>query len=160
VLNTHSTIPDGAPCHGPATVILGGGIIGGSTAFYLAEQLRQSNSSACIYILDSSSEPLAGASGHPSAVLHYDDFRPETQSLGRLSWDLHKELASKNDGRDSYAFSPLAAYNITIAGEVGRMLMNDGPDLKLPRWFKNWGRYVVEAEPPNTAPASVLVFTI
>jgi glycine/D-amino acid oxidase-like deaminating enzyme len=148
------------PCRGPSTVIAGGGVIGLSTAWYLAVLQHQTNVSSCIYIVDSSSELLAGASGHATGVLHFDDFKEETRSLSRLSWSEHQALAAEHNGRARYGFSSLTAYNITIFEEGSQTSINDGADVQLPRWFKNSDRYAVEAERFNTAAAILLVFSM
>jgi hypothetical protein len=66
-LNTHLTIPEGPSCHELPTVILGGGVVGLSTAYYLSQSIDP----ACIYILDSAPELCAGASGQATGILHY-----------------------------------------------------------------------------------------
>jgi glycine/D-amino acid oxidase-like deaminating enzyme len=136
--------------------ILGGGVVGLSTAYYLSQSIDP----ARIGILDSAPELCAGASGQATGILHYGDSTPETNSLSRLAWNLHKTLALENNGEVRYGFSPLVAYNITVNGGVNRTLANHRQDVKLPRWLKNSEQYTAKIEPFNTAAGKVWVHII
>lgn len=80
-----------------------------------------------IVVIDSSHDICAGASGKATGGLGYFGFRPETSSLGTLSYKLHKELANEEleivkAGR---CYRPLAIPNIpTIAKVSWEMLGN------------------------------------
>ncbi|KAK5991161.1 Putative oxidoreductase TDA3-like protein [Cladobotryum mycophilum] len=76
------------------TVILGSGIIGLSTAYYLLE--RQPGSS--VHLVDSSSELFSSASGYAAGFLAKDWHKPSVTPLGELSFEEHKRLAEKEGG--------------------------------------------------------------
>lgn len=97
-----------------ATVIVGGGIIGLSVAYYLCELQPDLAESHQIHIIDSASELLLSASGYAGGFLAKDWFSPALSSLGNLSFELHKELAVTNDGSKNWGYSRSVAYSLAI----------------------------------------------
>ncbi len=82
------------------TVILGAGIIGVSTAYYLAteqQQLLQLGGST-VHLVEPSPELFASASGFAGGFLARDWFSPATAGLGALSFDEHRRLADSDGG--------------------------------------------------------------
>ncbi|KAL8723336.1 MAG: hypothetical protein Q9181_007305, partial [Wetmoreana brouardii] len=92
-----------------ATVIVGAGIIGTSTAYYLS-QSRIAPSS--IYLVESSPKLFASASGYAAGFLARDWFSPASTALGRLSFDLHRELAKEHNGYQRWGYSPSTATSL------------------------------------------------
>lgn len=86
-----------------ATVILGSGIIGCSTAFYLAQS--RSTPPNSIHLVDPSPELFASASGKAGGFLARDGFSKATAELSALSFQLHAELAAKYDGGKAWGYS-------------------------------------------------------
>lgn len=102
-----------------STVILGAGIIGCSTAYYLSES--STTSPHTIHLVESSPEMFASASGKAAGFLASDcrlhdlarlalsnsdvGFAPSVAPLGALSFQLHKELANKHGGRARWGYS-------------------------------------------------------
>ncbi|KAG9727465.1 FAD dependent oxidoreductase, partial [Aureobasidium melanogenum] len=84
-----------------STVILGAGIIGVSTAYYLS----QSKPGSSIHLVDSSPELFASASGKAGGFLAADWFGPASAPLGLLSFKLHKQLADEHDGAQKWGYS-------------------------------------------------------
>ena len=84
-----------------STIILGSGIIGLSTAYYLSK--HQPGSS--IHLVDSSSALFASASGYAGGFLAKDWFPPELIPLAELSYEEHRKLAEKEDGREKWAYA-------------------------------------------------------
>lgn len=82
------------------TVILGGGIIGSSIAYYLSFQ----NPNEEIHIIESSSQLFSAASGYAAGFLAKDWFAPSLTPLGALSFDLHHELAVQNGGAEKWGY--------------------------------------------------------
>lgn len=82
------------------TVILGGGIIGSATAYYLSE----THSAEDIHIVETSSELFSSASGYAAGFLARDWFAPSVASLGELSFDLHEALADENGGWGKWGY--------------------------------------------------------
>ncbi|KJZ74855.1 hypothetical protein HIM_05764 [Hirsutella minnesotensis 3608] len=83
------------------TVILGSGIIGLSTAYYLSRHQPASS----IHLVDSSSELFASASGFAGGFLAKDWFHPHSSELGALSFEAHRDLAEKHGGREKWGYS-------------------------------------------------------
>ena len=86
----------------PTTVILGTGIIGLSTAYHLS-QLSANGDEHCIHLVEPSPEIFA-SSDTSSGFLARDWFAEAVQPLGALSFDLHRELARKHDGRERWGW--------------------------------------------------------
>ena len=91
-------------------VILGGGIIGFSTAYYLS-QLAPATTN--IRVLDPSAILFTSASGKAAGFLARDWFASKTSSLGALSFDLHRALATEHDGANKWAWSTSIAYSLS-----------------------------------------------
>ncbi|KAF2396199.1 FAD dependent oxidoreductase-like protein superfamily [Trichodelitschia bisporula] len=85
------------------TVIIGGGIIGFSTAFYLSESPH--TDARTIHVVEVSRELFNCASGLAGGFLASDWFSPSVSSLGALSFRLHKELAEQHEGREKWGYS-------------------------------------------------------
>ncbi|KAF7509642.1 hypothetical protein GJ744_007680 [Endocarpon pusillum] len=98
------------------TVIIGGGIIGVSIAFYLSETLEDSTS---IHIVESSSRLFASASGYAAGFLAKDWFSLGAAELGALSFELHKKLADNNNGSETWGYAPSTALSLAIQEGVG-----------------------------------------
>ena len=98
------------------TVIIGGGIIGVSIAFYLSETLEDSTS---IHIVESSSRLFASASGYAAGFLAKDWFSLGAAELGALSFELHKHLADNNNGSEKWGYAPSTALSLAIQEGVG-----------------------------------------
>ena len=89
---------------GMATVIVGTGIIGTSTAYYLSQDSSTTTPSS-IHLIESSPELFASASGYAAGFLARNWFSSSVASLGALSFDLHKQLAEENNGREMWGYS-------------------------------------------------------
>lgn len=96
-----------------STVILGGGIIGSSIAYYLS-----ANKAHCeIHVIDQSPELFSSASGFAAGFLTRDWFAPSLASLGALSFDLHQELAAEHGGDRKWGFMRGTAFSLdTVSG--------------------------------------------
>lgn len=93
------------------TVILGGGIIGASIAYYLSAQ----NPKEEIHIVESSSQLFSAASGYAAGFLAKDWFAPSLAPLAALSFDLHDELAVQNGGERKWGYMKGAAFSLDVA---------------------------------------------
>lgn len=86
------------------TVIVGSGIIGLSTAYYLSKHQPGST----IHLVDSSAELFASASGYAggfiakSSWFHFD---PSLSALAELSFDEHAKLAEAEGGREHWEYT-------------------------------------------------------
>jgi len=85
------------------TIILGAGIIGTSTAYYLS--LSPRTLPHTIHLIEASPTLFASASGYAGGFLAKDWFSPSVAALGALSFRLHKELAEEHGGREKWGYS-------------------------------------------------------
>ncbi|KAL8939494.1 MAG: hypothetical protein Q9216_003322 [Gyalolechia sp. 2 TL-2023] len=92
-----------------ATVIVGAGIIGTSTAYYLS--LSETPPSE-IHLIESSSELFASASGYAAGFIARDWFPPASTPLGQLSFELHRSLAKEHNGYEKWGYSPSTATSL------------------------------------------------
>ncbi|KAL2136405.1 hypothetical protein VTI74DRAFT_3839 [Chaetomium olivicolor] len=86
----------------PQTVILGAGIIGVSTAYYLSQHQDPSS----IHLVEPSPELFSSASGYAGGFLAKDWFGPSLAALGALSFDEHRRLAEEYGGKEKWGYSP------------------------------------------------------
>jgi hypothetical protein len=116
----------------PSTVILGSGIIGLSTAYYLArltetdtditpkptDSQNASTSAASpsetheIHLVEPSPELFASASGNAAGFLAKDWFATTVAPLGEFSFDLHRKLAEEHGGREKWGWSESVSYSL------------------------------------------------
>ncbi|KAF2809093.1 FAD dependent oxidoreductase [Mytilinidion resinicola] len=131
------------------TVILGGGIIGLSTAYYLAlaEQDRKSQSAhaptqGSIIVVDPSTAICSGASGQNEGVIGTTGFKNEVEALAKLSYDLFAAIASENDGHERFGYSSLKIHAVFSHGYDPSNPKLPLPVVKqvelsdLPKWLK------------------------
>ncbi|KAI0340744.1 FAD dependent oxidoreductase [Trametopsis cervina] len=101
----------------PTTVILGTGIIGLSTAYYLSQFAEQEQTGADtpkheIHLVEATPELFASASGKAAGFLAKDWFTPAVTPLGEFSFNLHRKLAEEHDGRTKWGYSPSTSYSL------------------------------------------------
>jgi glycine/D-amino acid oxidase-like deaminating enzyme len=84
------------------TIILGTGIIGASTAYYLSHAQTPST----IHLVEPSPTLFASASGFAGGFIARDWFQPSVAALGALSFAEHKRLAEEHGGREKWGYSP------------------------------------------------------
>lgn len=129
------------------TVILGGGIIGLSTAYYLAsandgKTFMSSTEHSSIFVIDPSSKICAGASGQNEGALGDFGVQDNLIQLAQLSYKLHGLLAAENNGKQKFGFSGLKIPSVCSNGYDPSnpslpFPVKEPEDLsKLPTWFK------------------------
>jgi len=112
------------------TVIVGSGIIGISTAYYLSILTSKENSAEIsggdtqntnrehnIHLVDPA--PILFehvASGKAGGFLARNWFSSPVAELGAFSFDLHKKLAEQFDGRKKWGWSQSAVINLDVTG--------------------------------------------
>ncbi|KAL2848937.1 hypothetical protein BJY01DRAFT_246163, partial [Aspergillus pseudoustus] len=167
-----SVVAQGSPPEPPSTVILGAGVIGLSTAYYLALALNRTSSSSTtstpkppIVVIEPSCDVCPAASGEATGGLGDFGFTDQTSPLGALSYSLHKALAAAYADTKDYGFSDLAIYRLSPEGFGGQYSPPDswGPAAPvrksradLPDWVRRQqpdDDWVVDlmAEAPNAA---------
>lgn len=98
-----------------STIILGAGIIGVSTAYYLSEHQPGST----IHLVDPSEKLFSSASGYAGGFLAKDWYQPSVASLGALSFEQHRLLAEKHGGREKWKYAPSTAITYSPGGKKG-----------------------------------------
>jgi glycine/D-amino acid oxidase-like deaminating enzyme len=103
------------------TIILGSGIIGLSTAYYLSLSLSQDprNPLTQIHLIDSSPTLFASASGCAGGFLARNWFSPPVASLGALSFELHRKLALEHGGEGRWGYAPTRVYGLSASERTG-----------------------------------------
>ena len=96
-----------------STVIIGAGIIGTSTAYYLSQTSKNE-----IHLIEACPQLFASASGYAAGFLARDWFSPSLSALGELSFDLHKQLAEENNGHERWGYS--RSTGTSLAETVGK----------------------------------------
>ncbi|TVY71480.1 putative oxidoreductase [Lachnellula suecica] len=98
-----------------STAILGAGIIGVATAYYLSETSPASS----IHLIEPSPELFASASGFAAGFLAADWFSPPVAALGKLSFEEHKRLADEYGGREKWGYSRSTGLSYTAGKRRG-----------------------------------------
>ncbi|KAF2262647.1 FAD dependent oxidoreductase [Lojkania enalia] len=98
-----------------STAILGGGIVGLSTAYFLSQSPKTRPQD--VHIIDTSPKLFECASGLAGGFLASDWFAPSVASLGALSFRLHKELADKNNGSKIWGYSQSTGISLSQNSE-------------------------------------------
>ncbi len=124
-----------------STVIIGSGIIGVSTAYFLS----QSQTPTSIQLVEASPDSFASASGYAAGFLAADWFAPSLSKLGKWSFDLHKELAEENNGYEEWGYSK--STGTSLAENIEMSKNHNGAD-----WLMEGVSRATAAE--NTSPSS------
>lgn len=81
--------------------IIGGGIVGASTLYYLAQRLPRN---ASVTLLEAAHGLAPGASGKSGGFLARDWHGAATSDLAELSYRLHAELAKSEGGVEKWGY--------------------------------------------------------
>lgn len=103
------------------TVILGAGIIGLATAYYLSEHQDPST----IQLIECAPELFSSASGYAGGFLARDWHTPATADLGVLSFEEHRRLAEKHNGRDKWGYCRTLAVGYESSIDGGKKKRGD-----------------------------------
>lgn len=136
---------------GKQFVVIGGGIIGCSTAYYISKHAQFKPDSDKITIVESTGIASA-ASGKSGGFLAEDWHGPDTESLAELSYGLHKQLSDEYDGVKNWEYRPVNA--LSLMGQVGpKRGKVDDAKKKGAHWLsdKVVEKCSVLGTPPNTA---------
>ena len=99
-----------------ATVILGSGIIGVSTAYYLSQTQPPSS----IHLVEPSPTLFASASGYAAGFLAKDWFSTSVAAVGVLSFVEHKRLADEFGGKEKWGYTRSSGISYTAGRRAGR----------------------------------------
>lgn len=101
-------------------VIIGGGIIGSTTAYYLTRHPKYDPSRILITLIEET-DIASGASGKSGGLLALDWHGEETVSLAKLSYELHEMLALEHDGENKWGYRKLDTLQITFSPNPKRL---------------------------------------
>ncbi|EFW98760.1 FAD dependent oxidoreductase superfamily [Grosmannia clavigera kw1407] len=108
-----------------STVIVGAGIVGITTAYFLSEHQPADT----IHLVESSAF-LASASGYAGGFLARDWFDPKVSELAALSFDQHDRLAAQYDGHSHWGYVASTSLDYELSpSAAGAQSRNTGPDL-------------------------------
>jgi glycine/D-amino acid oxidase-like deaminating enzyme len=100
----------------PSTVILGSGIIGLSTAYYLS-LAQEPSASSSIHLVDPSPSLFSSASGFAGGFVAADWFSASVSALGRLSFEEHARLAREFGGGEKWGYRRSTAVSYSTGTE-------------------------------------------
>lgn len=130
---------NGADAEQKSTVIVGAGIVGCATGYYLSTSGNTDPKS--IHLVEASPELFASASGKAGGFCTSDWFGPPTASLGALSFRLHQELADKHDGYKNWGYCRSTASSFMEGSQSARSFEgSNGED-----WLSQGGSRAQEA---------------
>ena len=136
-----------------STVILGGGVIGLSTAYYLSQSRPpHKDGNPPIHIVDIASSLLLSASGFAGGFLALDWFSPQSASLGALSFRLHRELAQQHDGQRRWGYAGSHVYSLSINDRAVSKRSKKG---KEEEWLSSGTSRVVVAPEPSASDSNI-----
>lgn len=107
-----------------ALIIIGGGIVGLSIAYYtsLSDPTRD------ITIIDSETSLLLSASGFSGGYIVRDWFSPSVLPLAELSFMLHRELAGEFDGAKEWGYTASTAFSAVYTQTIDAKGTGKGRD--------------------------------
>ncbi|CAO1636759.1 unnamed protein product [Sympodiomycopsis kandeliae] len=94
-------------------VIIGGGIMGVCTAFFLTRSKEFTAGQINVTLIEEG-EIAGGASGQAAGFLAKDWHPSSTAPLAALSFDLHAQLAQEFNGKEQYGYRSVKAYSVDI----------------------------------------------
>lgn len=103
-----STMPGISPARHIA--IVGGGIIGSSSLYYLSQQAT--STPLRLTLIEESPHIAPAASGKSGGFLAEDWHGAETADLAKLSYRLHRELAQRDGGAQKWSYREVETYSI------------------------------------------------
>lgn len=110
-----------------STVIIGGGIIGSSVAYFLTSDSSPHKNQE-VHVIESSAELFCAASGFAAGFLARDWFSPAVAPLGALSFDLHHQLAAENGGYEKWGYMQGTALSLDVSDGTGKRTGARGDD--------------------------------
>jgi glycine/D-amino acid oxidase-like deaminating enzyme len=111
----------------PVIVIIGGGIMGTCTAYYLTRHPKFDPEKYRIVLIESEGVGCA-ASGKAGGLLARDWHQKPTASLAELSFDLHAELAKEWNGRTAWDFRHLKALSVDFQANLHKTKKNQSQE--------------------------------
>ncbi|OAA60556.1 FAD dependent oxidoreductase [Niveomyces insectorum RCEF 264] len=117
-----------------STVIVGCGVVGVTTAYYLSE--HQPGDS--IHLVEAADALFASASGFAGGFLARDWFTPEVAALAALSFDQHGVLAAQYGGHKEWGFAPSTALRYRLPIDKKKSNDDKGGDAQAQGGGEDW----------------------
>lgn len=101
-------------------IVVGGGIVGSSIAYYLSKAVATTATRAAtkITLIEASAAPAPGASGKAGGFLALDWHGPATASLAKLSFNLHRSLADQDGGQEKWGYREVETWQVHIDSKL------------------------------------------
>lgn len=93
-------------------VVIGGGIVGSSIAYYLSKSAARA--AARITLVEASAAPAPAASGKAGGFLALDWHGAATASLAELSFNLHRQLADQDGGHEKWGYRQVETWQVNV----------------------------------------------
>ncbi|EPE05619.1 fad dependent oxidoreductase superfamily [Ophiostoma piceae UAMH 11346] len=122
-----------------STVVVGAGIVGVSTAYYLSQNqppVQDGVEPHAIHLVETTDSLFASASGFAGGFLARDWFAPAVAEVGALSFDQHRALADKYGGRKLWGYAESTSLSYGLPDEPG----SDADPKKERRRGEDWLR--------------------
>ncbi len=105
-------------------VVIGGGIIGSSIAYYLSRAAASAGARAVtrITLIEASSAPAPAASGKAGGFLALDWHGAATASLAELSFKLHRQLADQDGGHEKWGYREVETWQVNVDSSLGESM--------------------------------------
>lgn len=135
-LLSHTTMPSSTN-ESRHIAIIGGGIVGCSTLYYLAKDGLPSDTH--ISLIEEAPTVAPAASGKSGGFLALDWHGIDTASLAKLSFDLHRQLAQTDGGEEKWGYRNVDTLSIGFDDSKTRN--------KCPNEVKGWidGKHVISS---------------
>ncbi|KAI5794466.1 FAD dependent oxidoreductase superfamily [Peziza echinospora] len=133
-------------------VIIGGGIVGTSTAYFLSllHPTRE------IHIIEAASALFPSGSSRGAGFIAKDWFSSSVADLGALSFSVHKELAEKHGGREKWGYAGSIGVSLITPGIVAE-LHSSKEDERWESWlFQGTSRAEAAVTPAPSEPSVAL----
>jgi glycine/D-amino acid oxidase-like deaminating enzyme len=130
-----------------STVIIGAGINGLATAFYLASTRKRGDN---IWIIETSSDVVSSASGKANGILSDYGRTAPVADLAHLSWKLHQQLATVYEGAVNWGYTKTVRHELLNASDLMPGFQAQYP---LPEWIRKREQYfqLIKGNPYNCA---------
>ncbi|CBQ70034.1 conserved hypothetical protein [Sporisorium reilianum SRZ2] len=117
-------------------VVVGGGIVGSSIAYYLSRAVANTASRAGtkITLIEASSAPAPGASGKAGGFLALDWHGAATASLAELSYKLHRQLADQDGGSEKWGYREVETWQVNVDSNLKKSAKKSDSAI---RWLDN-----------------------